>query len=203
MIIPLEARALAHTSVVLQQLHDEMQSGHVTLGWFVRRLRKRSYGMIMLLLALIAMVPGVCIAAGLLLMIPAVQMIAGRSAPIFPLRIANHSVPTRRVAALLMRAIPILRYLERMTHPRWHAVLETTKRLVGIIVVILSGVVVFAPIPLTNVVPAVVIAVISLAYLEEDGLVLAIGLLAAIVILTIAVVAVREMVLGVQWFSGL
>ena len=81
--------------------------------------------------------------------------------------------------------------------------LETTKRLVGITVVILSGVVVLAPIPLTNVVPAVVIAVISLAYLEEDGLVLSIGLLAAIVILTIAVVAVWEMALGVQWFSSL
>jgi hypothetical protein len=62
---------------------------------------------------------------------------------------------------------------------------------------------VFAPIPLTNVVPALVIALISLAYLEEDGLVLSIGLLAALVVLTAAVAAVWETVLGVKWLSGL
>jgi hypothetical protein len=48
-----------------------------------------------------------------------------------------------------------------------------------------------------------VIALISLAYLEEDGLVLSIGLLAALVVLTAAVAAVWETVLGVKWLSGL
>jgi hypothetical protein len=201
--VPVEARALIHTSVVLQQLHDEVQSDHVTLRWLMGRLRKRSYGMVMLVLALVATVPGVCIVAGLLLMIPGFQMIAGRHSPIFPRRIADHPLPTRHFAALLQRAIPVLRYLEKMTHPRWHIVLEATRRLVGILVVILSSVVVFAPIPLTNIVPSLVIALISLAYLEEDGLVLLVGLFAAIVILIIAVVAVWETVLGVKWLSAL
>jgi hypothetical protein len=198
-----DARALTHTSVVLQQLHDEVQSDHVTLGWLLARLRKRSYGMIMLVLALVAMVPGICIVAGLLLMIPAFQMIAGQPAPIFPRRIADHPVPTRHFAALLQRAIPVLKYLEKITHPRWHSVLEATKRLVGVTVVILSAVVALAPIPLTNLVPAAVIALISLAYLEEDGLVLSIGLLAGIVVLTLAVVAVWGTSLGAKWLSGL
>lgn len=203
MTAPPDARTLTHTSAVLQQLHDEVQSDHVTLGWLLDRLRKRSYGMIMLVLALLAMVPGVCILAGLLLMIPAFQMIAGQPAPVFPRRIADHPVPTRHFTALLQRAIPVLKYLERMTHPRWHGVLEATKRPVGVMVVILSSVVAFAPIPLTNFVPAVLITVISLAYLEEDGLVLLIGLLAAIVVVTLAVVAVWETFLGVKWLSAL
>jgi len=198
-----DARALINTSVVLQQLHDEMPSDYITLGWLMDRLHKRSYGMIMLLLALVATVPGVCIVAGLLLMIPAFEMIAGQRAPIFPRRIAEHSLPTRHFAAFLQRAIPVLKYLEKLTHPRWSTVVEATKPLVGIIVVILSSFVVFAPIPLTNVVPALVIALISLAYLEEDGLVLSIGLLAALVVLTAAVAAVWETVLGVKWLSGL
>jgi hypothetical protein len=197
-----DARTLINTSVVLQQLHDEMPSDYVTLGWLMGRLRKRSYGMIMLVLALVATVPGVCIVAGLLLMIPAFEMIAGRRAPIFPRRIAEHSLPTRHFAAFFRRATPVLKYLEKLTHPRWSPVVEVTKPLVGIIVVILSSIVVFAPIPLTNVVPALVIALISLAYLEEDGLVLSIGLLAAIVVLTVAVAAVWETVLGVKWLSG-
>jgi hypothetical protein len=47
-----------------------------------------------------------------------------------------------------------------------------------------------------------VIALISLAYLEEDGLLLSIALLAAIIVLTVALV-VWETVLGAKWISGL
>lgn len=198
-----DPRGPIHTSVVLQQLLDEAQGDHVTLRWLMGRLRKRSYGMIMLVLALIATVPGVCIVAGLLLMIPAFEMISGQPAPRFPRSIADHPLPTRRLAAMLQRAIPVLKHLERMTHPRWSAMIETAKRPVGAIVVTLSTVMVFAPIPLTNVVPALVIALISLAYLEEDGLVLSIGLFAAVIVLTVAVVAVWETVLGIKWLSGL
>jgi hypothetical protein len=62
---------------------------------------------------------------------------------------------------------------------------------------------VLAPIPLSNVVPALVIALISLAYIEEDGLLLSIALLSAVIVLTVAVVAVWETVLGAQWIIGL
>ena len=58
-------------------------------------LRKRSFGIIMLLLALVAIAPGVSIVAGLLLMIPAFQMIAGQTAPVFP-RVIAARVPCRR-----------------------------------------------------------------------------------------------------------
>jgi hypothetical protein len=112
-------------------------------------------------------------------------------------------LPTKHFAALLKLAIPVLKCLEKMTHPRWPNVLEATKRLVGLTVVTLSSVVVFAPIPLANIVPSLVIALISLAYLEEDGLVLLIGLFAAIVVLTVALVGVWETFLGVKWLSGL
>jgi hypothetical protein len=61
----------------------------------------------------------------------------------------------------------------------------------------------FTPIPLSNVVPALVIALISLAYLEEDGLLLSIALLAAAIVLTVELVVVREMVLGAKWVVGL
>ena len=199
---PAGAPALIHASVVLQQLHAEAPRDYVSLGWLMGRLHKRSFGMIMLLLALVAAVPGVSIFAGLLLMIPALQMVAGKPAPIFPRGIAARPLPTRRLDVLVQRAIPVLRYLERMIHPRWPTPLEGTKRLVGVIVVMLNSVLVLAPIPLTNVVPALVIALISLAYLEEDGLVLSIGLLAAIIVMTIAAAVVWETVLGGKSLSA-
>ena len=65
---------------MLQRLHDEAPTDHFTLGWLMASLHRRSFGIIMLLLALVAIAPGVSIVAGLLLMIPAFQMIAGQPA---------------------------------------------------------------------------------------------------------------------------
>jgi hypothetical protein len=201
---PLTKRwVLDPTSVVLQRLHDEIPTDHFTLGWLMHSLDKRSFGIIMLLLALAAIVPGLSIVAGLLLMIPAFQMIAGRPAPVFPRRIAAHSLPTRRLAAVVQRSVPVLRFLEKVIHPRWHAHIEATKRLVGAVGVLLSATLVFIPIPLSNMVPASVIALISLAYLEEDGALLLISLMAAAIVLTVAALAVWEMLAGAKWIIDL
>ena len=198
-----DAGALVPASDVLQRLHDEAPKDHFTLGWLMGSLHKRSFGIIMLLLALVATAPGVSVVAGLLLMIPAFQMIAGRPAPVFPRRIANRPLPTRHLAALVQRAVPVLRYFEKMIHPRWPTPVEATKRIVGITIVILNITVVFGLIPLSNVVPALVIALISLAYLEEDGLLLSIALLAAVVVMAVALLAAWETIRGAEWISGL
>ena len=201
--LPADARALIPATVVLQRLHDEVPADHFTLAWLTNNLHKRSFGIIMLLIALVAIAPGLSIIAGLLLMIPAVQMIAGKAAPVFPRRIATRSLPTRHLAAAVQRSIPVLRYLERVIHPRWHTPLESTKRLVGAVVLILSTTLVLVPIPLSNVVPASVIALISLAYLEEDGVLLSIALLAAMIVMAVATMGVWEMVVSAQWIADL
>ncbi len=142
---------------------------HFILGWLIGGLSKRSFGIIILLLAIVAMTLGVSIVAGLLLMIPGLQMIAGKPAPVFPRCIAVRRLPTRHLAALVQRTVPVLRYFEKVILSRWPTPFEATKRVVGAVVVILSVTLVFTPIPLSNVVPAPVIALISLAYLEETG----------------------------------
>ena len=166
-------------------------------------MHKRSFGLIMLLLAVVAIAPGVSIIAGLLLMIPAFQMIAGQNMPVFPRRIAARPMPTRHLAALVQRAVPALRYLEKLIHPRWPAPLDATKRLVGAVVMLLNITLLFTPVPLSNVVPALVIALISLAYLAEDGLLLSISLLAGVIVLAVELVAVWETILGAKWIFGL
>jgi hypothetical protein len=200
---PHDSTPLIPASVVLQRLHDEVPPGHFTLRWLTGSLRRRSFGMIMILLAVVAMAPGIAIVAGLLLMFPAFEMMTGQPAPRFPRRIADHPLPTRHLAALVQRAVPVLRRLEKMIHPRWPTPFEATKRLIGAVVMLLSLTVAFTPIPLSNVVPALVIALIALAYLEEDGVLLAIALLLAAIVLALASVAVWQIVLGAQWLGSL
>ena len=128
-------------------------------------------------------------------------MIANRVAPFFPRRIAAHPLPTRHLDRVLSRAIPVLRYLERAIRPRWHTPLEVTKRMVGVVVLLLTVLLLLAPVPMIQVVPALVIVMISLAYLEEDGVLLSIALLIAVALLAIAGVAVWKMVADAVWIG--
>ncbi len=126
-------------------------------------------------------------------------MILGQDMPVFPRRIAIRPLPTQHLAALVLRAVPTLRFLEKLIHPRWPTPLDATKRLVGAVLVLLNITLLFTPVPLSNVVPALVIALISLAYLEEDGLLLSIALLASVVVPPVELTAVWETVLGAKW----
>jgi hypothetical protein len=183
---------VALTSEILQRLHDAAPKEHFTLGWLMDMLHKRSFGLIMLMCAVVAVVPGVSIVAGLLLIIIAVQMIEGRTAPAFPDGLAARELPVRHLASVIQRFLPALEYLEQIAHPRWPTPHDATKRVVGVAVLILSIAVAFTPLPLSNIPPALAIAVISLAYLEEDGLLLAIGLVAGATVLTIMMFAAWE-----------
>ena len=193
-----DAGAFIPASAILQKLHDEAPADYFTLDWLMGSLQKQSFGLIMLVLAVVAAAPGISLVGGLLLLIPAFQMIAGRPAPVFPRWIAAHPLPTRHLGAVVERAIPMLRYLEKAIHPRCPTPRGATKRVVGFAVVMLSARLILTPIPFSNILPALVIALISLAYVEEDGLILSICLLVGFVVIAVDLAMVWEIVRGAR-----
>ena len=112
--------------MILKRLNDQAPADHFTLGWLLTRLSKNSFGILLLLLSVIAIAPGVAIVAGILLFIPAFEMIAGRSAPIFPHWLAAYPLSTPHLDAVVQRAVLFLKYIERFTHPRWPTPHEAT-----------------------------------------------------------------------------
>jgi hypothetical protein len=78
---------------------------------------------------------------------------------------------------------------------------EAAKRAVGVMVLLLTAVLLLTPVPLSNVAPAIVISLISLAYVEEDGLLLSVALLAAIILIGIASAAVWGTIVGASLLS--
>jgi hypothetical protein len=191
-----DANDFIPASVVLEQLRHDAPPGYFTLDWLMSKLQKQSFGLLMLVLAIVAAAPGICLIGGLLLLIPAFQMIMGRPAPTFPRWIGARRFPTRHLGPVVQRAIAVLKYLEKTIHPRGRIPGEASKRVVGIVVVLLSARLIITPIPLSNILPAVVIALISLAYTEEDGLMLSICLLAGFVIVAIDLAVVWQIMSG-------
>jgi hypothetical protein len=190
------------TSDLLDGLLREAPAERVTLGWLVARLGDRSFGLIMLLLALLGVMPGASGLVGPLLGILAVQMMLGHAGPVFPGRVAARSVRTQGLARTLGRAVPVLRTVEGFIHPRWAAAFEAGRRGVGVVVLLL-GAMLLAPIPLSNVPPALAIVLIAVAYLEEDGLLLCLALAVAALMLAVAAGAMWQAMSGLGWVQGL
>jgi hypothetical protein len=191
------------TSLVLQELIDDAPAEHFTLDWLIGSLPERSFGILMLLLGLLAMVPIGSILPGTLLAILAAQMTVGRQGPVFPRSIATRSLPTRHLLWIGRQSILVLKPLERVIRPRWPTPFGATQRVIGSVVFLLTCVLLLAPLPLTNVPPAAVVALISLAYVEKDGVLLAIGLLLALVLLATAAAAVWGAVVSAIWIGNL
>jgi hypothetical protein len=89
-------------------------------------------------------------------------------------------------------------FFDHTVYPRCPTPLEATKRVVGVAVMMLSARLILTPIPLSNILPALLIALIALAYAEEDGLVLSISLLAGFVVIAIDLATVWEIVHGAK-----
>ena len=189
------------SSRVLEDLLDQAPADTFTLGWLMSALHQRSFGIIMLLLGVLATAPIGSMVPALMLAAVAVQMIAGRYEPVFPNFITARRLPTRHLFRLGGRAIPLLRYLENAVHPRWPGAFEAAKRFVGVMVLLLAAAVLLTPVPLSNIPPAIVIALISLAYIEEDGLLLCVAFLAAIVLIGAAAAAVWGTIVGATLVS--
>jgi hypothetical protein len=159
-------------------------------------LQQRSFGIVVLFLGLLATTPVGSTVPGLMLAAVAIQMIAGRRELVFPQFIAARSLPTRYLLRVGEHAIPIMQYFEKAVHPRWPTAFEATRRFVGVIILLLTASLLLTPLPLSNIAPAIVIALISLAYLEQDGLLLCLVLLAAVVLISFELVAVWGTIVG-------
>ena len=171
-----------HTSELLEQLVAKAPDGPVDLEWLLGHLDKRSFGLLLLLLGLLVIIPGIATVATLALLFPAVEMMLGRSAPSFPRFVSKRQFDFKRFKQFTVRARPLLQAIEGVSRPRWNARHDVTDRLVGLVVFLLALSAGW-PLPLVNVIPGMAVVLIAIAYLQEDGLLLAVGMAVALICL--------------------
>jgi hypothetical protein len=200
---PTDTKQRMPSSQVLEEVIRQAPGEYVTVGWLTSTLHRHSFGIIILCLGLLATTPVGSTVPGLILAVMAVQLIVGRGEPVFPHFIMTRRLPTKQLLRLGGRAIQVLKYLEKAVHPRWPMTFEATKRAVGVMVLLLTIVLLLTPVPLGNVAPAMVISLISLAYVEEDGLLLSVAFLAAIILIGIASAAVWGTIVGATLIGAL
>lgn len=152
----------------------EPESGSVTLGELRAAAGDRSFGALLVLLAIPNMVagliPGLSILLGLPLLLVSLQLLVGADRPWLPRRLARLEIPRADLRRIVGRVQPFLQRLERALKPRLEFLLAPwAERLIGLACLVLS-LFVFLPIPFANLLPATGVLLFGFSLLERDGL---------------------------------
>jgi hypothetical protein len=153
----------------------EPEAGSVTLGDALDAVGERSFGALLVTLAVpnivAGLIPGLSMVLGLPLLLVSLQLLVGAERPWLPRRLARLEIQRADLRRIVDKTRKPLRWLERALKPRLEFLTAPwAERLMGLGCVALSVLVVL-PIPFANLVPATGILLFGFSMLERDGLV--------------------------------
>src|SRR4051794_38646674 len=168
--------AYRRASDVLDEIAANAQGARVSLGEIVASLEERAFALLMVVLGLpnvLPMPPPIPLLCGLFLVFIALQIVLGRQRPWIPRRALAASVPRERLDAVVARATPILRKLERFSRRRLSFLPASWElRGAGLYLLVISLGLVFAA-PFIGQIPmGISICLTGLALVERDGIVM-------------------------------
>jgi hypothetical protein len=181
-------RQEAGTRALLDALAQGDQDETITLRDLLAGLNRRAFGMLLFASVLPAFIPipiGGAISGPLVMLIGA-QLAIGMRRPWLPNFLASRG-PHRHALARFDRMIsPWLARLEHLIRPRLPVVLD--HRLAGVVtgvLLLLLGLLLSLPIPLTNYLFGGLLLVFALALLERDGVMMLVAWIAGAIAVTI------------------
>ena len=170
-------------------------------------LDRRAFGMLLFIATLPAFIPipvGGAISGPLVILIGA-QLLVGRHRPWLPGFIARRGPHRRALAAFERRFAPWLSRLEALIRPRLPGLLANRAAavLTGLVLMLL-GLLLSLPIPLTNYLFGVLLLLFALALLERDGVLMILAWIAGIVaIVVFGVLSGNLAATALRWFANL
>ncbi|MEM9880263.1 MAG: exopolysaccharide biosynthesis protein [Pseudomonadota bacterium] len=177
------AGALEQVDALLRDLPRDTD-GTISLGQLSDAMEERAFGLMLLVLAIPCCLPFVYLLPQIVAVPMAVlvgQMALGRKSPWLPDALRARRLPVEGFRSVLARVRKWGGWLERLTHQRFAGLTNTlAARIVGALLFVpcLS---ILVPLPLTNTVPGIGIAVASAGLIERDGLFVIGGVLIALI----------------------
>ncbi len=178
----------------------------IGLGTLSDAMEERAFGLLLLVLALPCCLPFVYVIPQLValpMVVLALQLAAGRNAPWLPEALRSRMLPVPGLLDVVQRTRRYAGWIERLVHPRLSALTdETAARIVGALLVI-PCISILVPLPLTNTVPGIGVALTAVGLIERDGLFVIGGLfigLAWVALLLVGGTTMLSMAAG--WMFG-
>lgn len=175
--------ALAKIEHILRTAETDAD-GNIGLGALSDALEERAFALLLLILALPCCLPFVYLLpqiVALPMVFLAWQMARGRRSPWLPETLRRRQLPVKALLDVTARVKRFAGWLERLAHPRLVGLTGLAgMRTLGALLIIpcLS---ILVPLPLTNTVPGIGVAIASAGLIERDGLFVVLGLLVGLV----------------------
>ena len=171
-----------HTSDLLSAAIEQMRERKsLTLEELIGMLQGRGFGLVIVLFCIpnclpIPNIAGLSAITGIPIIIIGLEMLIGRSHLWLPPVVSKKLLPAPKLAALLTRALPGIRKLEKLLHPRLLAASDpVSRRMLGLAFVLLATIM-SLPIPFTNMLPGWAMALMAIGMIERDGMMILLGL---------------------------
>lgn len=180
----------ATTSELLRSILTELEAETISVDAISKKLGRRFFGGLFVLLAGVGLIPGLSFFAGLAMIVPACQLMLGFPAPILPGFVRRREVRVSQLEQVIDKLVPWIERVERFVRPRWSFLtIWPVPNLTGLIIFALACVIML-PLPFSNLPPAIALIFLALGLLEKDGVVIAVGLAVSAMALFIGVVVV-------------
>ncbi|MEM9574797.1 MAG: exopolysaccharide biosynthesis protein [Pseudomonadota bacterium] len=156
----------------------------ISLGALSDGMEERAFGLLLLLLALPCGLPFVYILpqiVALPMLLLVAQMAMGRRAPWLPEKLRSRELPIDRFLDVVGTARKYAGWLEKLAHRRlaWLTSNSAT-RIVGALLFIPCASI-LVPLPLTNTVPGIAVALAAVGLIERDGLFVLLGIIGGLI----------------------
>lgn len=163
------------TSDLLKEIIHLPDEGTITISRFFAMLGDRSFALFILIFSLpnslpVPGIPGFSTITGLPILLIALQVTFGQKNIWLPNKVAQTSFSHQVVSKILLKALPMIMWLERFIKPRVVFLCEGFgERFIGFMILIMASILVL-PIVGGNFLPGFSISLMALALLENDGL---------------------------------
>ena len=174
------------SDLLLSAIKRMRERDSFTVEEIVSLLQARGFGLVIVLFCIPNILPipniaGLSAITGIPIIIIGLEMLAGRLHLWLPSILSKKFVPSRKLAALLLRALSGIRRIEKLLHPRVLVMSNPiSKRMLGLIFALLATIM-SLPIPFTNMLPGWAMALMAIGLIERDGAVILLGLAMGIV----------------------
>jgi hypothetical protein len=167
----------------LAQIAEESGPDRISLSELARQLHSRVWGGLLVIFAAINIIPlppGTNTVIAIPLVLVSAQMVLGRTSPWFPARIDRRGVTKAELLKIIEKMGPFEARVERIFRPRMGELTgPTAMRAIGLMCMILS-VIAGLPILMIHNAPAVAIVLFGLALIYRDGVLVILGVIAAV-----------------------
>ena len=184
----------------LRHVPDDGGDAGLTLHEIRDRLDERAYGLLILLLSIPCLVPGlygVPQVVGLIVILLAGQMLVGREEPWLPRWFLNLRCKGSWLKAMADFAETKLGWIDRLSRPRLRRFADGPGEKLAAVFMILATVTILMP--LTNTIPSIALALLSVGLIQRDGLFVLAGCAVTTVWLTILGALGTGLLMGAEW----